>query len=55
MVGGILAIIGGSFAVIGKHHELSLIGGAFALIDFFPLGIPALILIAVTRDEFDTR
>jgi hypothetical protein len=49
---GILAILGSSFAVSRKNYTFSLIGGVCALLGVWPLGIPALILIAMSRSEF---
>ena len=54
LISSTLAFIGGSFALMGKHYGFAVVGGVFALIAFFPLGIPALILIAIARDEFET-
>jgi hypothetical protein len=48
---GILAILGSSFAIARKNFNLSVIGGVCA-IPVWLLGVPALILIAMSRDEF---
>jgi len=48
----ILAIIGSSFAFGRKNFTISVIGGVCALLALWPLGIPALILIAMSRGEF---
>ena len=52
VVFGILAIIGSSFAVARKNFIMATIGGVCALVAFWPLGLPALILIAISRGEF---
>ncbi len=49
---GILAILGSSFAVVRRNFTLSVIGGVSALLGIWPLGLPALILIAKSRNEF---
>jgi hypothetical protein len=49
---GILAIIGSSFAFGRKNFTRSVIGGICALLALWPLGIPSLILIAMSRREF---
>jgi zinc-ribbon domain len=52
VVFSVLAIIGSSFAIRRKNFTFSVIGGIFALLALWPLGIPALILIAMSRREF---
>jgi hypothetical protein len=47
----ILAVVGSSFAIFRRNFGLSVLGGICAL-PFWLLGIPALILIAMSRDEF---
>ncbi len=49
---GVLAILGSSFAVARRNFTLSVIGGVSALLGIWPLGLPALILIAKSRNEF---
>ena len=49
---GIAAIAGSSFAVTRKNFTLAAVGGVCALLTLWPLGIPALILIAMSRSEF---
>ena len=52
---GTVAVVGSSFAIARKNFVLSIVGGVCSL--FTPLwflGIPALILIAVSSREFDT-
>ena len=48
---GIMAVSGSSFAIARKNFTLSVIGGVCAL-PVWLLGVPALILIAMSRDEF---
>jgi RNA polymerase subunit RPABC4/transcription elongation factor Spt4 len=52
VVFGILAIIGSSFAFARKNFTRSVVGGICAVLALWPLGIPALILIVMSRDEF---
>ncbi len=49
---GILAIIGSSLAIARRNFVISVIGGICALPPLL-LGVPALILIARSRDEFE--
>ena len=49
---GILAIIGSSLAIARRNFVISVIGGVCALPPLL-LGIPALFLIARSRDEFE--
>ena len=49
----ILPIIGGIFAIQRKQWGLALAGSIFATIGDALLGIPALILIALSKDEFE--
>ena len=46
-----LPIIGGICALIRKHWRLAFIGSIASLI-FWLLGIPALVLIVISKDEF---
>lgn len=46
-----LAVVGSSFAIARRNFALSVLGGICAL-PFWLLGIPALILIALSRNEF---
>jgi ribosomal protein L40E len=52
VVFGIVAIIGSSHAFGRKYFARSVIGGISAVLAIWPLGIPALILIAMSRHEF---
>lgn len=52
VVFGILAIIGSSFAFGRKNFTLSVVGGICALLALWPLGVPSLILIAISSSEF---
>jgi len=48
----ILCLIGGIFAVQRKRWGWALTGSIAAILSFFPLGIPAVIFTAQSRDEF---
>jgi hypothetical protein len=50
LVLGIIAILGGIFAIMRKNFALALIGGIFTVPTI--LGLIGLILVAVSRDEF---
>jgi len=49
---GILALIGGVLAMRRKKWKWSLAGSIAAALSFILLGIPAIILIAMSKDEF---
>jgi hypothetical protein len=49
---GILAIVGGIFSLKKQMWGWSLAGTIAGVITFFPTGIPAIILLAMGRDEF---
>ena len=49
---GIIALIGGIFALRRKIWGLALTGAIFALFPLFFLGIPAIIFIAMAKNEF---
>ena len=48
----LLAIAGGIFAIRRKHWRWALTGSIAATLSFLHLGIPAMILIAMSKDEF---
>lgn len=48
----LLAIAGGSFAMSRKRWRWSLAGSIAAALSLIFLGIPAIVLIAVSREEF---
>ena len=48
----ILAVVGGIFAVIRKRWRWSLAGSIAAVLSLIILGIPAVVLIALSKDEF---
>jgi nitrate reductase gamma subunit len=52
MIVGILAIIGGAFALKKKVWGLALAGAIAGTITFFPCGIPAIIFTALGKKEF---
>jgi hypothetical protein len=49
---GIVAMVGSSYAVARRNYTLAIIGGVCALLGLWPLGLPALILIVISRSEF---
>ena len=50
---GIVAIVGSYFALTRKSFGLSLAGATCAIVPFWFLGIPALLLVAFSKDRFD--
>ena len=48
----ILAIVGGVFALQRKVWGLTLVGAIAGILTFFPTGIPAIIFVALSREEF---
>jgi len=50
---GILALVGGIYALQRKSWGLALAGSIAAILAFFPLGIPALVFTAQSKDEFE--
>jgi cbb3-type cytochrome oxidase subunit 1 len=51
---GVMTIIGSSYAIARKNFPLAIVGGACSIFSMWMLGIPALILIAVSSKEFYT-
>ena len=49
---GILALTGGILALLRKKWKWSLTGSIAGALSVLPLGIPAIILIALSKDEF---
>jgi len=49
----VLAIIGGIFAIQRKMWGLALAGSIAAFLPFSLLGIASIVLVALSRDEFD--
>jgi hypothetical protein len=47
-----IALIGGIVILLRKRWILSLVSTIAAILSFMPLGIPALILVALSKDEF---
>lgn len=52
VVFGIVSIVGSSYALNRKNFTFSVIGGICAVLAIWPLGLPAVILIAMSRSEF---
>ena len=50
---GILAIVGGIYAIIRRRWVAAIVGSIFASILLFPLGIPAIIFTALSKKQFD--
>lgn len=50
---GVLAVVGGIFALRRKRWKWALTGTIAAALSLLPLGIAAVILVAISRDEFD--
>ena len=48
----LLAIVGGILAILRKRWRWSLAGSIAAVLSLIILGIPALILVALSKDEF---
>jgi len=53
LIVGVLALIGGIFAVQRKRWGWSLTGSIADIFAFFPLGVIATILIAISKNEFE--
>jgi hypothetical protein len=51
---GVLAIIGGVYSLKRKNFSLSLAGSIAALLPFNLLGLAAIILIALSKKEFES-
>jgi hypothetical protein len=48
----ILAVVGGVYSVKRKYWPLALTGAICGLLVFFPTGIPAIIFVAMGKEEF---
>jgi hypothetical protein len=53
LIGGVLPVIGGIFAIKRKQWTLALAGGIGAIVGFVFTGIPALILIMTSKNDFE--
>jgi hypothetical protein len=51
---GALGIVGGIFAIRRKNWGLALAGAIGGTITFFPVGVPAIIFVAMGKGEFET-
>jgi hypothetical protein len=47
----VAAIVGGILAIFRKQWRWSLAGAIAALLSFLPFGIPAVVLVALSKDE----
>ncbi len=52
---GILAIIGGVFALKRRRWGLALAGAIAGTVTFFPTGIPAIIYVTMAKPEFSAQ
>ena len=50
---GVIALIGGLFSVQRKQWGWTLAGSIAAILSFLFLGVPALILVAISKNEFE--
>lgn len=55
LAAGVLAIVGGVFALRKKVWGLALTGAIAGTIAFFPCGIPAIIFTSLGRKEFNNK
>lgn len=51
---GTLGVVGGIFAIRRKNWGLALAGAIAGTITFFPVGVPAIIFVALGKNEFET-
>jgi hypothetical protein len=49
---GVLAIVGGVYALKKRHWPLALAGAIAGTVTFFPCGIPAIIFVSLGKEEF---
>ena len=52
LVLGFLAILGSSLALARRSFGMAVVGGIAAFLGFWPLGLPALILVSLSSNEF---
>ncbi|MFC1848480.1 hypothetical protein ACFLXV_04145, partial [Chloroflexota bacterium] len=52
LVAGLLAIVGSIFAITRRNFSLALMGGICALWPMWFFGVPALVLIAISSEQF---
>lgn len=50
---GLIGLLGGVFAIMRKHFGLAILGGIFALAGWFIPALIGLILVGVSKDEFE--
>ncbi len=50
---GLIGVLGGVFAIMRKHFGLAVLGGVFALVGWFIPALIGLILVAVSKGEFE--
>ena len=51
---GALGVVGGIFSIRRKNWGLALAGAIAGTITFFPVGIPAIVFVALGKGEFET-
>jgi predicted nucleic acid-binding Zn ribbon protein len=50
---GLVGVLGGVFALMRKHFGLAILGGVFALAGWFIPALIGLILVGMSKDEFE--
>jgi hypothetical protein len=50
---GLIGLLGGIFAIQRKHFGIAVLGGVLALPGWFIPALVGLILVAVSKDEFE--
>ena len=53
-IGGIMPIVGGIFALKRKHWKLAFAGSIGSIVGFIFTGVPALVLIVISKNEFES-
>ena len=51
---GTLGVVGDIFAIRRKNWGLALAGAIAGTITFFPVGVPAIVFVALGKNEFET-
>jgi ABC-type Na+ efflux pump permease subunit len=52
LVLSILSIVGSAIALTRRNYAIAVAGSVFAFLSFWPLGLPALILMCISKDDF---
>lgn len=53
LIFGLIGVIGGIFGIQRKHFGLAIVGGIFSLLGWFIPALIGLILVAISRKEFE--